>query len=196
MGLQESDIDFLIRGSYGLRYVTRPELVEAHRKPEGVHGDAYSLSGLHLLLNDSEKQGYPVPFAASLANKGVLGARLEDAIGEIVDGAVNNSPDQSGQGVTFILLRNVQKADSPYDFGPGYPTGKCGKQHIDPSQVVSFIRLDDTDLLEAAISKELGDKSAARNLLTGKIVDGITQMRENAPAAKAVTQPKPAIPTR
>ncbi len=194
MGLQESDIDFLLKGAYGLRYVTRPEHADAHLKSGGASGDAYSLSGLHLLLNESETKAYPVPIAASLANKGALAARLEAAIGKIVEGAVNNSPDQSGQGVTFMLLRNMQKADLPYDGGPGYPTGKCGKQHIDPSQVVSFIRLDDTELLETAIAKELGDGPSAKALLTGKILDGIAQMRETAPAPKPAMQPKPVFP--
>ncbi|MDE1152796.1 MAG: hypothetical protein PW788_09690 [Micavibrio sp.] len=198
MKLQTADIEFLIAGEYALRYISgRPDLLAAHTSPAGAAGDGYSLSGLAPLLPASDTSRYPIPYAAVLDNKGKLAGLLEEALGKIVDRALTESPDYGGS-LTFMLLKDMSGASSSYDVHPQHcPTGKAGRRHIKPEQIVSVIKLSELDVLEGEIARELGQPNTAKAMLLEKITASIVTMRETAPAARPkapATTRKPAAP--
>lgn len=191
MKLDVSDIEFLANGSWGLRYVTRPQEVEAHKKGT-VTGDAYSLSGLQELLKPAEKsQFHQVRKREIEANKHVLPERLTAALTTIISNSIHQSVGGHGQDVTFMLIKEMQGADLPYDMGPGYPTGKAGRKDIHSHQVVAYISLSEYDILDSNLSHELGQGKTAIGKMVEKVVEGIQIQRvlanamEAKPAAKA-----------
>ncbi len=196
MNLDVQDIDFLLGGKFGLRYINgRPDLLAAHQRPEGVDGDCYCLSGLAPLLPADELKKFPVHLGAVLANKAALPALLEKALGKIVDRALNESPNE-GASITFLLLKDMAGANAPYDVHPEYaPTGKAGRKTILPQQIVATIRLTDLELLDGQINRELGQGPTPKDMLIDKIIGGIAKMRIEAPTLQktpaARSQPLP-----
>ncbi len=195
MKLTVDDIDFLIGGKFGLRYINgRPDLLAAHQQPEGVYGDCYCLSGLAPLLPAEELKKYPVHLGAVMAHKDKLPNLLEAAIGKIVDCAVKESPNDGGS-ITFLLIKDMAGADTPYDVHPEYaPTGKAGKKTILPRQIVTTIRLDDLELLNGQINQELGQGSSPKDILIEKITSAIVKMRTDAPVATLAANRKQPAP--